>query len=174
MTPLPGEPSSAHQDEAGNVTAVGDSSTAPGATPETQCFAYDGFRRLTEAWTPASRNRSDQRSAAALGGPAPYWTGYTYDDGGQRRTETEHTAAGDTTTTYCRTGTAEHAVTGTTTKGDCTAPEERAGAGGGTWVDERGFLGKTHDENSAAGSSRASGRAPGEAPWSSGPTGGSR
>ncbi|WP_435796847.1 RHS repeat domain-containing protein [Streptomyces flaveolus] len=111
-------------DEAGNITAVGDSGTAGGTKAETQCFAYDGFRRLTEAWTPSSRNCSDQRSTAALGGPAPYWTGYTYDDAGQRKTETEHTATGDTTTTYCHTGKAEHAVTGTTTKGDCTAPEK--------------------------------------------------
>ncbi|MGV9920802.1 RHS repeat-associated core domain-containing protein [Streptomyces cellulosae] len=110
-------------DEAGNITAVSDSSTAAGAQPETQCFAYDGFRRLTEAWTPSSRNCSDPRSATGLGGPAPYWTGYTYNDAGQRSTKTEHTAIADTRTTYCYTGAAKHAVTGTTTKGDCAAPE---------------------------------------------------
>ncbi|MFI7869409.1 RHS repeat-associated core domain-containing protein [Streptomyces salinarius] len=110
-------------DEAGNITAVGDSAAAAAGVPETQCFAYDGFRRLTEAWTPSSRDCSDPRSTAGLGGPAPYWTGYTYNDAGQRSTETEHTATGDTTTTYCYTGAARHAVTGTTTKGDCTAPE---------------------------------------------------
>ncbi|MEF9906433.1 RHS repeat-associated core domain-containing protein [Streptomyces sp. P9-A2] len=110
--------------EAGNITSISDPSTAAGARPETQCFAYDGFRRLTDAWTPASRDCSDTRSATSLGGPDPYWTSYSYTEAGQRKTETEHTGAGDTTTTYCFAGTAKHAVTGTTTKSDCASPAQ--------------------------------------------------
>lgn len=122
-------------DDAGNITSVSDPSTAAGAKPETQCFAYDGFRRLTDAWTPSSQNCSDARSATSLGGAAPYWTSYSYTDAGQRKTETEHTSGGDTTTTYCFAGTTKHAVTGTTSKGDCASPEGTYDydAAGNTW-----------------------------------------
>jgi len=110
-------------DDAGNVTSISDPSTTAGARPETQCFTYDGFRRMTESWTPTSQNCSADRAATSLGGPAPYWTSYSYNEAGQRKTMTEHTVTGDTTTTYCFSGTAKHAMTGTTTKGDCAAPE---------------------------------------------------
>ncbi|MFF2566510.1 RHS repeat-associated core domain-containing protein [Streptomyces sp. NPDC058084] len=89
-------------DQAGNVTSIADPATLGGTgKAETQCFAYDGHRRLTEAWTPASQKCADPRAANTLGGPAPYWTSYTYNQGGQRQQETQHAAAGDTTTTYC-------------------------------------------------------------------------
>ncbi len=35
-----------------------------------------------------------------IDGAAPYWTSYAYTDGGQRKTETQHTSSGDKTTTY--------------------------------------------------------------------------
>jgi RHS repeat-associated protein len=112
-------------DQAGNVTSIADTATLGGtSTAETQCFAYDGHRRLTEAWTPTSQNCADARSAGSLSGPAPYWTSYTYNTAGQRTTETTHTTAGDTKTTYCYTKTDQpHFLTGTTTKGDCASPE---------------------------------------------------
>ncbi|WAX81945.1 RHS repeat-associated core domain-containing protein [Streptomyces sp. KMM 9044] len=112
-------------DQAGNVTSVADTSTLGGtAAAETQCFAYDGHRRLTEAWTPASQKCSDPRSATSLDGRAPYWTSYTYNDAGQRTTETAHTITGNTTTTYCyERDDQPHALTGTSTKADCTAPD---------------------------------------------------
>ncbi|MGX1546634.1 RHS repeat-associated core domain-containing protein [Streptomyces adustus] len=113
-------------DDTGNVTAVADPTQLGGA--ETECFAYDGQRRLTEAWTPTSQKCSDQRSTTALGGPAPYWTGYTYDDAGQRSTEAQHKASGTTTTTYCYdTTTDAHALLGTSTKADCTTPDRSYG-----------------------------------------------
>ncbi|WP_405526879.1 RHS repeat-associated core domain-containing protein [Streptomyces canus] len=113
-------------DQAGNVTSIADTRTLGGtAAAETQCFAYDGHRRLTEAWTPASQKCSDTRSASSLSGRAPYWTGYAYNDAGQRTTETKHTSTGDTTTTYCyKKADQPHALTGTSTKADCTAPED--------------------------------------------------
>ncbi|MFF3127582.1 polymorphic toxin-type HINT domain-containing protein [Streptomyces sp. NPDC057908] len=112
-------------DQVGNVTSITDPTTLGGtSSAETQCFAYDGHRRLTEAWTPSQQKCSDPRSASSLSGPAPYWTSYTYNTAGQRTTETVHKTAGDTKTTYCYTKTDQpHFLTGTTTKGDCAAQE---------------------------------------------------
>ncbi|MEV1068454.1 RHS repeat-associated core domain-containing protein, partial [Streptomyces sp. NPDC050263] len=113
-------------DQAGNVTAISDPTTLGGTgSAETQCFAYDGHRRMIEAWTPASQKCSDPRSASSLSGPAPYWTSYSYNSAGQRTGETVHKGTGDTKTTYCYPATLTnqpHALTGTTTKADCTAP----------------------------------------------------
>ncbi|MEU8586386.1 RHS repeat-associated core domain-containing protein [Streptomyces sp. NPDC048664] len=83
-------------DATGNVKSVTDKANGK----DTQCFAYDGYRRLTEAWTPSSNDCSTARSAAVLGGPAPYWTSWSYKPGGLRDTQTEHNATGDTKTSY--------------------------------------------------------------------------
>ncbi|MFE9887617.1 RHS repeat-associated core domain-containing protein [Streptomyces scopuliridis] len=83
-------------DATGNVKSITDSANGK----DTQCFAYDGYRRLTEAWTPSSNDCATTRSASALGGPAPYWTSWTFKPGGLRDTQTEHKAAGNTTTAY--------------------------------------------------------------------------
>ncbi|MFC4500640.1 MULTISPECIES: RHS repeat domain-containing protein [Streptomyces] len=82
-------------DTTGNVKSITDKANGK----DTQCFAYDGYRRLTEAWTPSSNDCATARSATALGGPAPYWTSWTYKPGGLRDTQTEHKAT-DTTTVY--------------------------------------------------------------------------
>ncbi|MGW0087340.1 RHS repeat-associated core domain-containing protein, partial [Streptomyces sp. NPDC003393] len=75
--------------------------------------------------TPTSQNCADPRSATSLAGPAPYWTSYTYNNAGQRTSETVHQGSGsDTKTTYCYTNTSQpHTLTGTTTKVDCTSPQ---------------------------------------------------
>ncbi|MEU9398279.1 polymorphic toxin type 44 domain-containing protein [Streptomyces sp. NPDC048242] len=83
-------------DVSGNVKSVTDKANGK----DTQCFAYDGYRRLTDAWTPSSNDCATARSASALGGPAPYWTSWTYKPGGLRDTQTEHKAAADTRTVY--------------------------------------------------------------------------
>ncbi|WP_442819088.1 RHS repeat domain-containing protein [Streptomyces sp. NBC_01235] len=83
-------------DATGNVKSVTDNAGGK----DTQCFAYDGYRRLTEAWTPSSNDCATARSASTLGGPAPYWTSWTYKPGGLRDTQTEHKATGDTGTVY--------------------------------------------------------------------------
>ncbi|MCX5557430.1 RHS repeat-associated core domain-containing protein [Streptomyces sp. NBC_00038] len=90
------------QDDAGNVTSILDASTQGGtAKPDYQCFTYDGSRRLTESWTPKTADcAATGRTTANIDGAAPYWTSYTYTGGGQRKTETKHTASGDNTTTY--------------------------------------------------------------------------
>ncbi|WP_051809289.1 RHS repeat domain-containing protein [Streptomyces sp. NRRL S-378] len=128
-------------DASGNVLSVKNKA----GTADSQCFAYDGYRRLTEAWTPTSNDCSTTRSAAALGGPAPYWNSWTYKVGGLRDTQTVHAPAGDTKTTYTypavtATGggqphTLRTAVTGTKTEafaydeaGNTTARKSPAGA----------------------------------------------
>ncbi|MEU8484184.1 RHS repeat-associated core domain-containing protein [Streptomyces sp. NPDC048641] len=90
------------QDDAGNVTSVFDSSTQGGSTKaDYQCFSYDGYSRLTEAWTPKTADCSAVgRTQSNIDGAAPYWTSYTYNQAGQRKTETEHKASGNVTTDY--------------------------------------------------------------------------
>jgi len=83
-------------DTTGNVKSITDKAGAK----DTQCFTYDGYRRLTEAWTPSSNDCATTRSASTLGGPAPYWTSWTYKPGGLRDTQTEHKTTTDTKTVY--------------------------------------------------------------------------
>ncbi|SCF61273.1 intein C-terminal splicing region/intein N-terminal splicing region/RHS repeat-associated core domain-containing protein [Streptomyces sp. MnatMP-M17] len=90
------------QDEAGNVRSIFDATTQGGTTKaDYQCFDYDGYRRLTEAWTPKTADCADSgRTTANIDGAAPYWTTYKYNEAGQRKTETKHTATGDSDTNY--------------------------------------------------------------------------
>ncbi|MFI5589997.1 polymorphic toxin-type HINT domain-containing protein [Amycolatopsis sp. NPDC051758] len=85
-------------DPAGNITRLAD--TPPGAVGDVQCFGYDYLKRMTGAFTPKSGNCGEQPSVAGLGGTAPYWREYAYDKGGNRISDVEHTAAGDSTRTY--------------------------------------------------------------------------
>jgi RHS repeat-associated protein len=86
-------------DDVGNVMSIVDRPT--GKPVDAQCFRYtDGLRRLTETWTPASANCGTNPSVAGLGGPAPYWTTFGYDQLGNRTSETRHASAGDTVRTY--------------------------------------------------------------------------
>ncbi|WP_079087113.1 polymorphic toxin-type HINT domain-containing protein [Streptomyces silvensis] len=90
------------RDDAGNVLSIFDATTQGGTgKADYQCFAYDGYSRLTEAWTPKTADcTAAKRTKANIDGAAPYWTSYTYNDAGQRKTETQHTSSGDETTTY--------------------------------------------------------------------------
>ncbi|MFJ6940553.1 RHS repeat-associated core domain-containing protein [Streptomyces sp. NPDC101132] len=83
-------------DDSGNVLSIKNKA----GTDDNQCFAYDGYRRLTQAWTPANGDCTATRSTSTLGGPAPYWNSWTYKVGGLRDTQTIHTSNGDTTTQY--------------------------------------------------------------------------
>ncbi|WP_337926326.1 RHS repeat-associated core domain-containing protein, partial [Luteimonas saliphila] len=80
-------------DAAGNVTSMVD---APGiGTLDAQCFAYDGLRRLTEAWTPSVAACGDAPSSSTtLGGPGAYWNSYAFDELGNRTDVTERDAQG--------------------------------------------------------------------------------
>ncbi|MFN8076306.1 MAG: RHS repeat-associated core domain-containing protein [Kineosporiaceae bacterium] len=112
-------------DPAGNLTAVKDVAAGAGGKADNQCFTYDGYRRMSQAWTPAAGDCAAAPSAAGLGGAAPYWLAWTYTKAGQRATETQTTPAGGvSTTTYTYgTGTGHpHALasTSTTTTGSMT------------------------------------------------------
>ncbi|SBT89725.1 intein C-terminal splicing region/RHS repeat-associated core domain-containing protein [Streptomyces sp. DI166] len=107
-------------DQAGNILKITDAQgpNPTAATTDTQCFAYDYLRRMTEAWTSAKAGEctSLTGSPAAkpeVGGPNPYWTSYTFDAAGNRRTEVKHDVTGDTTKDVTRDY--EYAEGGTTT-----------------------------------------------------------
>ncbi|WP_423461987.1 RHS repeat domain-containing protein [Promicromonospora sp. MS192] len=113
-------------DAAGNVLGIKNNPTATGVRADRQCFDYDGLRRLTNAWTPSNGDcATSNRTEANLGGADPYWTSYTYDAVGNRKSATQHALAadgGDQTSTYAypapggAAGSKPHAVTGVTTK----------------------------------------------------------
>ncbi|MEV1120250.1 polymorphic toxin type 43 domain-containing protein [Actinosynnema sp. NPDC049800] len=84
-------------DPAGNITKIAD--TPEGRAADTQCFAYDHLRRMTDAWTPSTGDCTATRSTTALGGAAPYWHSWSFDKTGNRRTETQHATTGDITRT---------------------------------------------------------------------------
>lgn len=92
-------------DPVGNLTSVasayGQDTTR---TTDTQCVNLDALRRITEAWTNKGESCEASPSASAIGGEDQYWTTYTYDAVGNRKTETKHkTASGpaaDTVRTY--------------------------------------------------------------------------
>lgn len=99
--------------QAGNVTRITDTPNPDAVLKgETQCFSFDGHSRLKEARTSVTADCS----SSTPGGPAPYRTAYTYDDGGQRRTETQYDVNGaGTTSTYCYADSGRpHALTATT------------------------------------------------------------
>lgn len=82
-------------DPAGNVkqiaAAYGQDTTR---TTDTQCFTLDPLRRITQAWTNTGTTCAAAPSTAAVGGEDPYWTSYTYDAVGNRKTETQHKTPG--------------------------------------------------------------------------------
>ncbi|MEU6901659.1 RHS repeat domain-containing protein [Streptomyces virginiae] len=107
-------------DQAGNVLSIFDSAPLSGFTKaDNQCFAYDGQRRMAEAWTPKTADCSTAgRTVANLDGAAPYWNSYTYTASGQRATERTNTGTPQTRT-YCYDPARPHALASTTTGGTC-------------------------------------------------------
>ncbi|MFI5733540.1 RHS repeat-associated core domain-containing protein [Kribbella sp. NPDC051587] len=96
-------------DPAGNVTKIIDTpSTASGEATDTQCFNYDYLRRLTQAWTPGAGDCAAAPTAAGLGGPAPYWQSWTFDQAGNRLSEKRVTPTGATTTSTYTYGANSH------------------------------------------------------------------
>lgn len=83
------------------ATAYGQDTTR---TTDTQCFSLDALRRITEAWTNTGEQCAAAPSTSVVGGQDAYWTSYTFDAVGNRRTETQHkTPSGptaDTVRTY--------------------------------------------------------------------------
>jgi len=87
-------------DDVGNITKIADTPTGGGYT-DIQCFTYDRYQRIQDAWTPTTNDCSAAASNASLGGPAPYWQTYSYSTGGARTQLMDHaTAKGDASTSY--------------------------------------------------------------------------
>ncbi len=90
----------------GMVAAIVDKRNDSAYT-ETQCFEHDLLGRLTGAWTATDDCASNVEvtgSNATVGGINPYWTSWTFNDRGDRQTQTEHQlpngTGGDTVSTY--------------------------------------------------------------------------
>ena len=88
-------------DASGNVTSIKDLMAQYGGVDDKQCFKLDYYRRLERAWTPTDGNCGTAPTAwSQLGGPAPYWQAFTYDDKtGNRKTVTDYSASGSATLT---------------------------------------------------------------------------
>ncbi|MEV7417950.1 ricin-type beta-trefoil lectin domain protein [Streptomyces sp. NPDC089919] len=115
--------------QVGEVTAIDDLQN--NTTHDTQCFTYDSFQRLTAAWTDTAgitsptaapvggvggctstgvkTTSSGQIKTTTVGGPAPYWQTYTFDQLGDRTGMVNHDPSGnalaDTTQSIAYTGT---------------------------------------------------------------------
>ncbi|WP_411101037.1 polymorphic toxin-type HINT domain-containing protein [Streptomyces sp. x-45] len=109
-------------DPAGNVTSI---ATAYGQdtnrTTDTQCLTLDALTRVTEAWTNAGEQCATNPSTSVVGGADAYWTSYTYDAVGNRKSETQHkTPSGptaDTVRTYAAPTAGKHDLTKVTQTG---------------------------------------------------------
>ncbi|MFI1995285.1 polymorphic toxin-type HINT domain-containing protein [Actinoplanes sp. NPDC020271] len=132
VTRTPGTPADVDQqdytyDPTGNLTRQTSTRLASGSIGETQCFAYDELRRLTQAWTAtdscaATPTTTDHTTVGnTIGAGSAYWTTWTFDDLGNRTSQVQHAISSttDTTTNYTY-GAKPHQVTTTTTSGAST------------------------------------------------------
>ncbi|MGW2843260.1 RHS repeat-associated core domain-containing protein [Streptomyces sp. NPDC001493] len=87
-------------DESGNVLSIADVSRSG---TDNQCFTNDYLGRVTEAWTQPTTTCETAPTASKVGGVAPYWQTFTYDESGNRATEVKHDTAGDATKDVRRT-----------------------------------------------------------------------
>ncbi|MEV6731575.1 polymorphic toxin-type HINT domain-containing protein [Streptomyces sp. NPDC051364] len=107
---------------AGAITSI---ATAYGQdtlrTTDTQCVKLDALNRIGQAWTNKGETCASAPSATVIGGEDPYWTTYTYDAVGNRKTETKHTTASgptaDTVRTYAAPTAGKHDLTKVTQTG---------------------------------------------------------
>ncbi|WP_158973169.1 ricin-type beta-trefoil lectin domain protein [Streptomyces griseus] len=102
-------------DQAGELTAIDD--LRNNTTHDTQCFTYDSLQRLTAAWTDTAgitnpsaatvgavggcttarvqTTTTSPIKTTTVGGPAPYWQTYTYDQLGDRTGMVAHDTTGN-------------------------------------------------------------------------------
>lgn len=97
--------------DGGLITSI-DNQSDLGA--DTQCFAYDYLKRVTDAWTGSTPAACDAEptSAAGVGGAAEYWQSWTFDDSGNRTGQVDHLAG--ETIDYDYEGAQPHTVTSAT------------------------------------------------------------
>ncbi|MEV4825751.1 polymorphic toxin-type HINT domain-containing protein [Micromonospora sp. NPDC049274] len=118
-------------DQFGNITKQVETRYEPATTAETQCYSYDSLRRLTSAWTatdncalaPSTGNRS--MVGSGVGSTSAYWTEWSMDPLGNRKSQKQYSLSGgtDTTTNYTYNGNGKnqpHTLTSTTTTGGLT------------------------------------------------------
>lgn len=77
--------------DAGMITSI-DNQSDLGA--DTQCFAYDYLKRITDAWTGSTADacESEPTGTGDIGGVAPYWQSWTFDADGNRESQVDHLA----------------------------------------------------------------------------------
>jgi RHS repeat-associated protein len=132
---------------AGQLTAIQNIPDNTPAQTDLQCFSYDYLDRVTTAWTDTGgitvtpqpkvpgigscKNNAPTSGAAAghttVGGPAPYWTSYSYDSRGNRTNQTQHDITGNTANDITTTQAFPPAGTQNT---PTTAPNTGGGTGG--------------------------------------------
>ncbi|MEU8543768.1 ricin-type beta-trefoil lectin domain protein [Streptomyces sp. NPDC048717] len=143
--------------QAGEITAIDDLQN--NTTHDTQCFTYDSFQRLTQAWTDTAgitsptaapvggvggcttakvqTTSSGQIKTTTVGGPAPYWQTYTYDQLGDRTGMVNHDPAGnalaDTTQSIAYTG-ADGTVAATLPHQSGATVNSNPATGSATWT----------------------------------------
>ncbi|MFE0462841.1 RHS repeat-associated core domain-containing protein [Kitasatospora sp. NPDC058965] len=96
-------------DPLGDVTTVSELQSSGGTDQavDTQCFQYDGLKRLTQAWTDTAGQTgptagqlagctSTGPTPAKIGGPAPYWQSWQYNLLGDRTQQVQHDITGNT------------------------------------------------------------------------------
>ncbi|GAB3648876.1 RHS repeat-associated core domain-containing protein [Glycomyces tarimensis] len=85
--------------DGGLITSI-DNQSDLGA--DTQCFSYDYLKRITDAWTGATPAACDAEPSSAdqVGGAAPYWQSWTFDDSGNRSSQVDHLAGETIDYTY--------------------------------------------------------------------------
>ncbi|NYG58755.1 RHS repeat-associated protein [Nocardioides daedukensis] len=64
------------------------------------CHRYDDHQRLAATWTPSTGDCATNPSQAGLGGPAPQWQGWTFNDRGLRATQSTTTPTTQSSETY--------------------------------------------------------------------------
>ncbi|WP_241474666.1 RHS repeat-associated core domain-containing protein [Nocardiopsis xinjiangensis] len=90
-------------DDRGNLLRINDEPTAEERADDVQCFEYDHLRRMTQAWTPDATGEeacAADPDAQELGGAAPYWHSFAYDEAGNRVEEVQRGPSGDITRSY--------------------------------------------------------------------------
>jgi RHS repeat-associated protein len=109
-------------DAVGNVKSINE--TSGGTTVSNQCFTYDGFRQMIEAWTTTAATCQATPSSGTVGGPDQFWYSYTYNTMGSRATEVKRSSAGTFNRTYSYPGSGQRhtlrsvTITGSATGGD--------------------------------------------------------
>ncbi|RLK09568.1 intein/intein/RHS repeat-associated protein [Micromonospora sp. M71_S20] len=115
----------------GNTIKQVETRHQPSVAAETQCYRYNSLRQVTSAWTatddcavtPTSSNRS--MVSSGIGSTSAYWTEWTVDALGNRKSQKQYSLTGgtDTTTNYIYNGNGEgqpNTLTSTSTTGGLT------------------------------------------------------